>query len=441
MNILILDGSPPGDVMGDRVSRALTGLLEEQGHKTELVTLRETNIGYCRGCFQCWLKTPGICAIDDDNRSLVAKHIRSDMVIALTPVTFGAFSPELKKYADHLIQTISPFFCTVNGETHHRQRYERYPAFVSIGWLPGPDDFQEGIFRHLFYRNTINFYTPKDACGILYGTMDDSAVRDGLAAVISNADGGGKTVHVTEAPVFNVSPEAPRAVHSATLLVGSPRMAKSTSASLGGYLFGKLAELGVRTETLQIYKAFEKPEKMERLLESTDHSELTVLAFPLYIDSIPAPVLETMRAIAEHRRGKAHGGRFAAIANCGFIESRHNENALASCAAFAREAGFGWMGSVSIGGGEGLVHGKALSELGGPVIPYKKNLDIVAHALAAGKSVPEEARRVLAKPFTPEWIYRAIGSYGWKKQARRNGVYQQIGARPYALAAGAEDRY
>ncbi|NTU98210.1 MAG: NAD(P)H-dependent oxidoreductase, partial [Chlorobiaceae bacterium] len=320
----------------------------------------------------------------------------------------------------------------VNGETHHRQRYDRYPGFVSIGWLPGPDETQEGLFRHLFYRNTINFYTEKDACGILYSSMDNEAIKKNLAAILSSAEGGKSASPVTEAPRVEVSPSASGPVRSALLLVGSPRMAKSTSASLGGYLFEKLAEQGVRTETVQIYKTFGNPEKMASLLESVDRSELVVLAFPLYIDSIPAPVLSVLRAIGQHRRGQARSGKFVAVANSGFIESHHNENALASCAVFAKEAGFSWMGSVAIGGGEGLVHGKPFSELGGPAIPYRKNLDLVAQALASGKSVPVEARMQLGKPFTPGWIYRAVGSYGWKKQARRNGALSQIDARPYA---------
>ncbi|NTV99460.1 MAG: NADPH-dependent FMN reductase, partial [Chlorobiaceae bacterium] len=401
MKILILDGSPAGDAMGVRVAETLSAILAAGGHQTEHVALRDSRIAPCNGCFQCWLKTPGMCAIDDDNRDLVSKYIRSDLVIALTPVTFGAFSPELKKFADHLIQTISPFFCRVNGETHHRQRYERYPGFISIGWLPGPDETQEGLFRHLFFRNTINFYTDKDACGILYSAMGNDEIKEILAGLLQTAGSGKSASPVTTAPSFPLSSASAGPVRSAVLLVGSPRMTKSTSASLGGYLFGRLAERGVRTETIQIYKVFDNPEKMARLLESVDRSELVVLAFPLYIDSLPAPVLSVLRAIEHHRQGKTPSGRFAAIANSGFIESHHNENALSSCAAFAKEAGFSWMGSVAIGGGEGLVHGKPFSELGGPAIPYKKNFDLVAQALASGKPVPEEARMQLGKPFTP----------------------------------------
>ncbi|TLU88660.1 MAG: NADPH-dependent FMN reductase [Chlorobium sp.] len=433
MNILILDGSPAGDEAGVRIAGNLLDLLATKGHQTEHAVLRDKTIANCNGCFQCWLKTPGICAIDDDNRDLVAKYIQSDLVIALTPVTFGAFSPELKKFADHLIQTISPFFCRVNGETHHMKRYERYPGFISIGWLQGPDDAQEKIFRHLFYRNTINFYTEKDACGILYSTMGTEEIRESLEGLLHKAESGknGNYRQFSAIPEFCASTSADSRVRSATVLVGSPRMVKSTSAALGGYIAERLEEHGVRTETFQLYKVSGNPDRTRAMLESIDKTDLVLLAFPLYIDSIPAPVLSIMRTIKEHRQNKAVNGRFAAIANCGFIEAQHNENALASCAVFAKQSGFNWMGSVSIGGGEGLVHGRPLRELGGPAIPYKKNLDLAAAALAAGHPVPDEARKQLAKPFTPGWIYRTIGSMGWKKEARKNGILQQISARPY----------
>ncbi|NTW83379.1 MAG: NADPH-dependent FMN reductase [Chlorobiaceae bacterium] len=433
MKILILDGSPSGDATGVRIAGNLVDLLAASGHQAEHVVLRDKTIANCNGCFQCWLKTPGICAIDDDNRDLVAKYIQSDIAIALTPLTFGAFSPELKKFADHLIQTISPFFCKVNGETHHRQRYERYPGFISIGWLQGPDDTQERIFRHLFYRNTINFYTEKDACGILYSTMGDQKIRENLNELLHKAVSGknGSSRQPPPVPEFRASASVQGPVRSATLLVGSPRMVKSTSGALGGYIAERLAESGVRTDTFQLYKVSGNPDRTRAMLESIDKTDLVILAFPLYIDSIPAPVLSVMRTIKDHRNNIALQGRLVAIANCGFIESQHNENALASCAVFAKESEFSWMGSVSIGGGEGLVHGKPLRELGGPAIPYKKNLDLVAAALAMGKPVPEEARKQLAKPFTPGWIYRAIGSMGWKKEARKNGIVQQLSARPY----------
>jgi multimeric flavodoxin WrbA len=430
MKTLILDGSPADDLTGLQIAGILKEILAARGHEAEHIVLRDKTIGNCNGCFQCWLKTPGICVIDDDNREISRKFIECDQVIMLTPVTFGVYSPELKKMADHLIPNTSPFFTRVYGETHHRQRYETYPGFVTIGWLDSPDAVSEEIFRHLVYRNSINFYSDRCACGILYRSGSASSITEQMNTLLSTMEST-LSQKPPELPGYPLSVAAKGEVHNALLLVGSPRMGKSTSTALGEYLFDRLADHGVETQTLQLYKVLNDPEKSRRMLEAIDSADLTVLAFPLYIDSLPAPVLSAMRIISEHRQQLPLSGRFAAIANCGFIESFHNENSLTACAAFAKASGFNWMGSVSIGGGEGLVHGRPLQELGGPVIPYKKNLDIVAEALAAGHPVPEEARLRLAKPFVPGWIYRIAGTAGWKKQARQYGTEHRLDERPY----------
>src|SRR3972149_2310639 len=107
-----------------------------------------------------------------------------------------------------------------------------------------------------------------------------------------------------------------------------------------------------------------------------------MLAFPLYIDSLPAPVIAALEKIASHRAGKPVQQSFAAIANCGFPEANHNDTALAICAQFARQTELTWLGSLALGGGEGLVHGVPLNEMDGRALPLKNSLDLAAEALA-----------------------------------------------------------
>ncbi len=430
MKTLILDGSPAGDPMGERLFALLGPLLASRGHEVERVVLRERRIANCAGCFNCWLKTPGICMIDDDSRELTGKFVGSGMVISLTPLTFGVYSPELKRMYDRLIPNVSPFFTTVHGETHHRKRYHRYPDLMTIGWLDGHDETAEAIFRHLVYRNSVNFYAESASAGILYRTQDEQVMAAGvkqLLACIEQSD----RMAASELPVLTVTGETGAEVRRAVLLVGSPRMGKSTSASLGGYLFERLAEQGVETRTIQLYQAVADATQLQEALELIYGADLTVLAFPLYIDSLPYPVLSALRSIAKKRSSKMSRGAFAALANCGFIEASHNLNALAACALFARNAGFDWKGSISIGGGEGLVKGRSLHELSGPAIPLRNALDQVALALRHGLSVPEEARMQLSRPFAPAWIYRMVGGWQWKKRARRMGTEQHLFDRPY----------
>ena len=218
----------------------------------------------------------------------------------------------------------------------------------------------------------------------------------------------------------------------AVLLVGSPRTHKSSSHALGGYLFDRLAESGVQTETIYIHTSLYSPERMQTLLDSVDAADLVMLAFPLYVDSLPAPVMAALERIAAWRAGKnAARGRFAALANCGFPEAAHNHTALAICETFARQAGFGWAGALSLGAGEGLVHGAPLAEAGGPAIPIKKALDLAAEALVRGEAIPQEAVDLLARPIIPGWLYRWMGVFGWKQQARQYGVKDVMQRQPY----------
>ena len=107
--------------------------LQARGWGAETIVLREQKIGNCAGDFFCWVRSPGVCNVDDDNRVIAAKVVRSDLVIYLTPVTFGGYSSALKRMVDHQIQNISPFFTAIDGEIHHQPRYAAYPDLLVIG--------------------------------------------------------------------------------------------------------------------------------------------------------------------------------------------------------------------------------------------------------------------------------------------------------------------
>lgn len=51
--------------------------------------------------------------------------------------------------------------------------------------------------------------------------------------------------------------------------------------------------------------------------------------------------------------------------------------------------------------------------------------------LAAGGCVPDDARRAIAKPFAPAWLFRLVAGGQWRKVARRNGIADAQGAHPY----------
>ena len=429
MQVLIYDGSPSGDMMGERLFPMLQRQLVERGHTVEYVLLREERLDSCKGCFGCWLKSPGICTIDDDGRRLAAAYVRSDLVISLTPVTFGSYSPELKRMFDRLIQNISPFFIRMHGETHHRKRYARYPDTVTIGWLDQQDEDAERQFRHLAFRNSINFHAGSSAAVVLPALASDADLAGEVEQLIGRIERCEKVASLTlqERTPSGIAGDQ---VRKALLLVGSPRMASSNSMAVGSYLMNRLEQKGVAIEVIHVYQALRSDALWQKLLETIGNTDLVILCFPLYIDTLPALLLLAMRRLAAEMK-PVSGKGFVAIANSGFIESSHSENALGSCALFARQTGFEWRGSIAIGGGEGLIRRTPLDKQQGPVVPLKLALDQVAEALSNGDLLPEEERRRIARPFVPAWLFRMAGTMQWKKKAARSGMTDHLDDRPY----------
>ncbi len=180
MNALILNGTHPGDGELDRVAVAVRQELVAVGLRTRALVLHQTPIAYCQGCFECWTKTPGVCKTSDAGREVAAAFIASDLVTFLTPVTFGGYSSELKKALDRIIGLVMPFFMRIDGEMHHRPRYERYPALVALGVLPAPQAEDERIFHTLVQRNAINMHAPWHASRVVYRGDAEPAARAAL---------------------------------------------------------------------------------------------------------------------------------------------------------------------------------------------------------------------------------------------------------------------
>ena len=226
------------------------------------------------------------------------------------------------------------------------------------------------------------------------------------------------------------------------LLVGSARPSGTgNSEAIGSYLLARLAEGGMDTEVLHVSRT-QRPEKERLLLQAVDEADLFVLSLPLYVDALPYLVTRCAERIAAHRQAQAEpqqelpqpqskrsAVRFLPLVNCGFPEWEHTRTALEICQVFAREAGFEWMGGLGYGGGE-AIKGRPLEELGGQTRSLRQGLDLAAEALLAGRTVPEEAQALLARPFVPSRLYTAIGTIGWLRAARRQGTLRRLRDRP-----------
>jgi hypothetical protein len=96
-----------------------------------------------------------------------------------SPVMMGFPSALLKKALDKLIPLLHPYIKLVNGECHHRKRYDRYPLLGLILEKSG-DTTEEDIriIGHWFDRFSLNFRTR-----VVFTTANGRATREVMDAI------------------------------------------------------------------------------------------------------------------------------------------------------------------------------------------------------------------------------------------------------------------
>jgi hypothetical protein len=301
--------------------------------------------------------------------------------------------------------------------------------------MEAPDMHSEAIFRHLVQRNAINWHAERWVGDVVLTSQPNEEIRAAAQRWVDDLQRGRSSPHVDLSVIGVLRSGEPIEIRRATLLVGSPKTRRSTSNSLGGYLFEQLQERSVQTETIYPHTVLRSPRRRQAMLEVVENSDLVMLAFPIYVDTLPAPVIETLQSIAEHRRSKNPRRQlFAAIANCGFPEAYQCDSALAVCENFALQAGFEWAGGLAMGGGE-AVNGASLVDGGGKTIRMRQSLELAAEALAQGQAVPPAAREGLATPLIPHWLYRLTGWLRWNRWAESYGAKKMLKHRPYLAQA------
>ena len=218
------------------------------------------------------------------------------------------------------------------------------------------------------------------------------------------------------------------------LLNGSPRGQTSSSASLGSYLVGRLRERGFQGRDLHVQPLVKPLDGLQRLAAEVNAADLVICAAPLYIDSIPAPLIAAMEYLCERRKAEKprRDQALVALVNSGFPEPAPSATALAIYREFASEAGFSWSGGLAFASGQAAIDMKPLDKAGFMARNARKSLDLAAAALAEGNPVPDGARAIAAKPLIPVPMFLPIGNLlWWRSRVKDRAVWKAIRARPY----------
>ena len=112
-------------------------------------------VAWCRGCFGCWVKTPGKCLLADRTAELAKKMSSGLRLTVVSRLVFGGLSPAVKAVFDRSIGYILPFFRLIDNHMRHETRY---PGKMSVSYLfYGPSEEPErDLARKLAKANVKN---------------------------------------------------------------------------------------------------------------------------------------------------------------------------------------------------------------------------------------------------------------------------------------------
>lgn len=183
MRATLIDAADSGDQNCRQAADALRRALGDSGFAVVEFHPADLPVAPCRGCFGCWLSTPGVCLQSDAAELMARQVMASDLWVLFSPLCFGGYGWRLKQVLDRMVGLVSPFF-EWGAPTRHRPRYGRYPAMLGVGWLPEPDSEQEALFARLVARNAYNLHAPASAALALVGDKDWAVQRKACLAAL-----------------------------------------------------------------------------------------------------------------------------------------------------------------------------------------------------------------------------------------------------------------
>lgn len=162
MKVLAINSSPKMEM--SNTAMILNPFLEgmkEAGAEVDLFYTGKLNIKPC-ACesvpeFECWIKKPGECPIDDDMKLLYPKIEEADVFVFASPVYVDFVNGSMKNVIDRMLPRLMPFIEIRNGHCRHPQRSDQKAQkmlLVSNSGFWEMDNFDPLIlFMKAFCRN------------------------------------------------------------------------------------------------------------------------------------------------------------------------------------------------------------------------------------------------------------------------------------------------
>jgi len=86
----------------------------------------------CVGCYNCWLKTPGTCKINDYLKNSGSLLGNSEETVLISQNCYGGYSRQVKNVLDRGISSSLPFFTYRSWKVRHTKRYKTIRKHLTV---------------------------------------------------------------------------------------------------------------------------------------------------------------------------------------------------------------------------------------------------------------------------------------------------------------------
>ncbi len=340
----------------------------------------------CAGCFGCWVKEPGVCAIKDGYEKMGALIHEADEVLVISKYTYGGFSSFVKNVIDRSISYILPYVTISKGEMHHSKRYPETKVFSFIFRGNNLKDAQKEAARNYVIALCKNFY------GTIKDISFEEVEKDDVTAELNKI----KVENSNKIVLLNCSMRGDNA-NSKNLL---GRLDKSIDGD---------------TEIINLVAYINK---YDELLEILSSCQKIVLGMPLYADGAPSSVVRLMEKM--EKQCVSGNKQIYVVANMGFYESRQIKNLLYMVKEWSEKCGYEYCGGVAVGAGEML--GKMI-RIPDASKTHARNVALALEKLGKAISSSESITDIYADAYRfSRLLYLIYGNSGWNRSAERNGL-------------------
>jgi multimeric flavodoxin WrbA len=206
------------------------------------------------------------------------------------------------------------------------------------------------------------------------------------------------------------------------ILNGSPRK-KGTSFSFALTIKKIAEEEGNIAEIVHIIEYLEEGKSMESLRGKLSESDILVLSSPLYVDSLPHPVIWFFEELHRGFKKELKGKSFFAVAQCAFPYPDLLDTLLGSCRCFSEAVGMKWAGGLRYGGGV-MINGQLMENLGKKGEKITSAFRLALKAVYEGKEIAPEVQQIFSRDF-PKVLARPIAmllNHRIKSSAKKQGL-------------------